>query len=512
MLRQNATSFKLVGLLSILVLTCASLCSAKSPASVTAPSWTPLKNQPNFSAAQPLLLTDGTVICQEVLTRNWYRLTPDHHGNYIDGTWTQLASLPAGYAPLYYASAVLADGRVVILGGEYNAEDNGGQAVWTNKGAIYDPAANVWSALAAPPNWMNVGDAQSIVLPNKRWMVGNPFGNDSASLDPRTLLWTELGSNGEADGDDEEGWNLLPDGTVLTVDATDLFHSERYFPSSDTWQSAGSTVVSLADFSMSDEVGPAVLRPNGTVFYAGACLSDGQGNCLYPGHTAIYKPSAKGSSAGSWTPGPDFPNGLDIADGPAAILPNGNVLMMASPGIYQVGAVFFEFDGKELNEVPSTPHAPQDSSCYCNMLVLPTGQILITDQSNDIEVYTPVGKPQPGWAPRIDNAPLLVHAGASYKISGTQFNGVSQGAAYGDDAQMNTNFPLVRFTSLITGKVSYWKTHDHSTMGVATGSKLVSTYFDVPDTADLTIGTLSVVANGIPSNPWLIGGAPADRY
>lgn len=76
---------------------------------------------------------------------------------------------------------------------------------------------------------------------------------------------------------------------------------------------------------------------------------------------------------------------------------------------------------------------------------------------------------------------------------------------------MNTNFPLVRFTSLVNGKVSYWRTHDHSTMGVATGHKLVSTYFDVPDTADLTLGFLSVVANGIPSNPWFIGVAPADR-
>ncbi len=70
-------------------------------------------------------------------------------------------------------------------------------------------------------------------------------------------------------------------------------------------------------------------------------------------------------------------------------------------------------DGKNLNEVPGTPHASQDSSYYCNMLVLPTGQILLTDQSNNIKIYTPQDKPQPGWAPRIDNASLIVHPGGS---------------------------------------------------------------------------------------------------
>jgi hypothetical protein len=47
--------------------------------------------------------------------------------------------------------------------------------------------------------------------------------------------------------------------------------------------------------------------------------------------------------------------------------------------------------------------------------------------------------------------------------------------------------------------VFYARTHDHSTMGVATGSKIVSTNFDVPSTAETGASTLEVVANGIPS-------------
>ena len=73
-----------------------------------------------------------------------------------------------------------------------------------------------------------------------------------------------------------------------------------------------------------------------------------------------------------------------------------------------------------------------------------------------------------------------MNAGSTYTISGTQFNGLTQGAAYGDDWQSATNYPLVRITNTATGHVFYARTHDHSSMGVATGSTPVHTHFDVP--------------------------------
>jgi hypothetical protein len=87
----------------------------------------------------------------------------------------------------------------------------------------------------------------------------------------------------------------------------------------------------------------------------------------------------------------------------------------------------------------------------------------------------------------------------TYQISGTQFNGLSQAAAFGDEFQTATNYPLVRITNSSTGHVFYAKTHDHSTMAVATGSKIVSTNFDVPTGIETGASTLVVVANGIPS-------------
>jgi hypothetical protein len=92
-----------------------------------------------------------------------------------------------------------------------------------------------------------------------------------------------------------------------------------------------------------------------------------------------------------------------------------------------------------------------------------------------------------------------VTPGSTYKITGTQFNGLSQAAAFGDEYQTATNYPLVRITNTATGHVFYAKTHDHSTMGVATGSKSVFTNFDVPTSIETGASTLEVVANGIPS-------------
>ena len=90
--------------------------------------WTALANQPSFNTDTALLLTDGRVMVHEYGdprhngqgANNWWALTPDINGNYQNGTWSQLASMSSDYGPLYFASAVLPDGRVLVEGGEYN--------------------------------------------------------------------------------------------------------------------------------------------------------------------------------------------------------------------------------------------------------------------------------------------------------------------------------------------------------------------------------------------------------
>ena len=490
--------------------------SPSTQRALTSSQWTPLTNQlctgtnPCFPAGVTMLLTDGTVIVHEEQDggeRNWYKLTPDAFGSYVNGTWSQLASIPANlnYAPLFFGSQVIADGRLTVIGGEYNFDN----PVWTTQGAIYDPVANSWTNVPPPVGWVRTGDAQATNLPNGTYMQASCCDQPPkwAYLNPTTLTWTNFQGNGKFDIFDEEGWNLLPNGKILTVDAYVFqynptgMNSELYDPSNQTWSSAGSTVVQLWDSACGNpngnptfEVGPAVLRPDGTVFATGST------NGCMTGHTAIYN-----SHNGTWTPGPDFPvRGVSIADGPAALETNGKVLMMASVD-EGPPATFFEWDGTNLTAVGGPPNAPNAGSFYGHLLPLPSGQILYTDwlypgfgAAADVEVFTPTGTYNPAWAPQIVAASTFVTRGTTSTLYGYRLAGMSEGGSYGDDYQPNTNYALVRLTNQATGHVFYCRTHHPSSYAVQSTS-LQNTKFDVPAGAETGISKLEAVTNGIPS-------------
>jgi hypothetical protein len=152
----------------------------------------------------------------------------------------------------------------------------------------------------------------------------------------------------------------------------------------------------------------------------------------------------------------------------------------------------YEFDGVNL--------IPQVRAPGLDLLLLPTGEVLVT--LFKAQLYTSSNMTfSPSWAPRITTYPGTVVRGLTYKISGQQFNGMSQASGLGDDWNNATNYPLVRITNQSTGHVFYARTHDHSTMAVATGNKTVSTNFDVPLGMEIGSSSLEVVANGIPSTP-----------
>lgn len=464
------------------------------PAVAAAETVQTLSNAPPDGALITFQMTDGTVMAQGYAGNDWYRLTPDINGSYVKGTWTRVADLPSGYDPLYFASAVLADGRLVISGGEYNF----GQFSFTNLGAIYDPVQNKWTSIGHPKGWGFIGDSPSIVLPDGQWLLGEKMQKNDAVLDPATLKWTEVSHQGKNDENAEEGWTLMPDGSVLTYDVKDHPQSERYLPSKGKWANIGSTVVDLRGvqdccgcipygtkgkcYNPPGEVGPAILRPDGTVFATGS-IPEGESTA----HTSIYTPPSKAHPQGYWTPGPDFPNGDQAFDTFASLLPDGNVLVEGSNE-----GTLYEFDGTNLNIEPYNL-----GQGYTPLMVLPTGEILM----GGYEVFRSTGTYKAAWAPTITTFPSSVTRGSTYQLSGTQFNGLSQANAFGDEAMTQTNYPLVRITNTSTGHVFYARTHDHSTMGVATGKKTVSTNFDVPSGMETGASSLVVVANGIPSQP-----------
>ena len=198
-----------------------------------------LLHQPPGGAIITMLMTDGTVMAQSGNASDWYKLTPDNKGSYVNGTWTQVASFPSGYAPYANAEAVLADGRLVIAGGEYNNFEFS----FTNQSMIYDPKTNKWTDITPDKRLLPfIGDSPSNVLPDGRFVVGEKFKKSVFAFDPKTLTWSELASAKKNDFNAEEGWLLMPDNSILTVDVKNHPDSERYIPSTGVWMDAGSTV------------------------------------------------------------------------------------------------------------------------------------------------------------------------------------------------------------------------------------------------------------------------------
>jgi hypothetical protein len=307
--------------------------------------WVPLKAP--FDPGTMLLASDGTVLVHRELptggTADWYKLTPDSTGSYIDGTWSRLPPMPPGYDPLYFASAILPDGRMLIEGGEYL----GPHPVWTNRGAIYDPVTNEWRPVAPPAGWSNIGDAQSAVLANGTFMMAQPcrrncpsskrvLATDDALFNATGLNWLPIPGLGKNDPNQEEGWTLEPNGQILTVDTWLTPTTELFTPNSLSWSFAGNTVKSPVN-TPGAEVGPQVEMPGGNTLVVGAGTSSDVAptTCTTktPAPTALYDYAAR-----KWVKSPAIPTigGLqyDSADGPASILPDGNVLFDVSPCVF----------------------------------------------------------------------------------------------------------------------------------------------------------------------------------
>ncbi len=260
-------------------------------------TWRSLETQPHFNGGIMLLLTDGRVLCggDDVSasisgTSGWHTLTPDISGDYLSGEWSPLQAGPGGPGSV---AAVLRDGRVFIAG-----DGTGPLTV-----GLYDPVAENWQPMDLPAQaggglggWTTMAGAPSCVLPDGRLLLGEPGSARTAIFDPVSGNWTQAGTGGaKRAACAGEGWTLLADGTVLTVECSDGGGSQLYVPGSDAWIDAGSTRSVLPQTCPGDtaRTGPAVLLPDGRVFAVGAS-----------GNTALYTPPVDPSRAVAWSAGP----------------------------------------------------------------------------------------------------------------------------------------------------------------------------------------------------------------
>ena len=240
------------------------------------------------------------------------------------------------------------------------------------------------------------------------------------------------------------------------------------------------------------EEGPTLLLPNGNVFIVGGGTSN----------TALYSPTTN-----TWSAGPQIPYPYTADDAPGAVLPNGDVIFTADAaltnGQYTGPTGFFDYTPPSngvgpgtitqltgLN-VPNDPAITFGGSYVDRFLVLPTGQLMFTDNYyNETWIGTPSGAPQPQWRPVVNS---ITGSGSVYTLTGLRLNGMDAGAAYGDDAEMDENYPIVRLTSG-TGTVYYAMTSNWSNLGVATGSASETVTFTLP--SGMPAGNYSLVVSG----------------
>ena len=520
------------------------------PAVAAVGHWMQLSQQTPPGISLMLLLPDGSVLATtSVDTISWYRLTPDAYGSYLNGTWKTNA--PMHYPRQFFSSQVLRDGRVFVAG----SEGGPGQS----NGEVYDPVLDFWTDAPVPQNLMDpngfstFNDAISEILPDGNVMVApayHTFLPTTLIYNPASNTWTSGPSVLSDIGNQlETSWVKLPDNSILTVDPvayevvafqdtnfitgspadltnqtsiyfTNVFGgtnyvlvyppntAERYIPSLNQWVHDAPPPVFLNNFI--NEIGPALLLPDGRAFFLGAS-----------GHTAYYRPSGS-TNPGTWAPGPDFPPGLGAPDLPAAMMVNGKILCAATaiplPYTFTPPDVsFYEFDTNGPNGLFIPTGTPLDStagstinpSASLMMLDLPDGNVLFSGLWADkIYVYVPDGLPLAAGKPSIKSVTLGVDNFRPH-LTGTLLNGISEGAAFGDDAQMNSNYPLVRLTNSLTGKVYYARTHGWSSTGVMTGTNIESTDFTLPLGLPYGDYSLVVVANGISSDPVPLPHAPS---
>ncbi len=450
-------------------------------------TWTPLAHSAPGGVGTMLLLTDGTVMAQNGSATVWCRLTPDTLGSYVNGTWSTLS--PMTYSRLYYSSDVLRDGQVLIAGAEYGTG--------TNSAEVYDPVGNSWTTSPPPPAGQRLFyDSISKILPNGDVLVSpvSPATSGGTVIYRSASNTWSVGPKLFRGGDqDEASWVKLPDDSILTIDPFGT-SSERYIPSLNQWINDGVVPIAMYDPFLFEE-GAAFLLPNGKAMFLGST-----------GHTALYTPTGT-TNAGSWTAGPDIPNGQGTPDAPAAMMVDGVILCAVSPvpttNNFTSPTSFYEYDpvANAFTQVNGPTGLTLSGPSYnTRMLDLPDGTVLFTSYGSQLYVYQPSSPPLAAGKPAITG--ITTNIDGSYHLTGTLLNGISEGAAYGDDAQMNSNYPLIRMTNS-TGNVYYARTFNWSSTGVMTGSTPESTDFTVP--AGLPVGTYSlvVVANGNSSDPVL---------
>src|SRR5215469_6914197 len=301
----------------------------------------------------------------------------------LAGSFSNTGSMNA--ARLYHTATLLADGEVLVAGGE-NYTDG-----YLDSAELYNPATGKWTLTGTmtTKRW----GPQAVLLQNGQVLVagggndntccGNPNLASAELYNPSTGKWTATGSM--TTGRNGFIMILLPNGQVLAAGGNagnqDLSSAELYNPATGTWTATGSMTSAFAPSA-------AVLLQNGKVFDL----------------VELYNPSTA-----TWTSTARDPIG---ASG-SVLLPNGDVF--AAGGI-QGNSIYHPSTDQWTNFAPP-PCTTIHQSCEGGGALLSTGKVLVAGGITQVP-----GQPYPtdetnGIASLLDPSTLTWASTGNMKVS-----------------------------------------------------------------------------------------------
>ncbi|MGA7224008.1 MAG: kelch repeat-containing protein [Candidatus Acidiferrales bacterium] len=399
---------------------------------------------------------------------------------------------------------------------------------------IYDPALNAWSPSGTKvypdqsdeEGWTRISEG-TIVNYDLFQSIATD-GSYAEKYNPKTGIWSGISpSDGTAVGTIPQlssvnlGYELGPslrlqDGRVFEIGATQ--HTATYNPIGNNWQPGpdiSGTLNGIASPFGADDA-PGAILPDGHVIFAADAGASGfisSGNITAGSAVITHIPSTAilqvfwgvsgaGIPAGSYILSVDSPSQVTISN-PATATTAADAISWG--GTFSNPTELFDFNPvtNTIHQITSSlPDAilPFEPSYPTRMLILPTGQLLFSDSSSQLWVYTSDDQANPFLRPIITDVHYIGQG--KFRLKGLQLDGQSSGAAYGDDDQMDSNYPIVRMVDS-HGNVLYARTSNWSK--VAVGDDGFETVDFTPN-PEVTPGNyvLFVSGAGISSFPFLV--------
>lgn len=514
-------------------------------------TWTPIAPYPNQTGCPLLTQTAGNITNGSNIISNLY------NSGYVAGGGISGTGIPAGttiisvdsttqihisnnatatttnltltFSPSFRSPACFGDVPTMLLPGLKIFAGN----LLTNASFIYDVTADTWTPTANKlyadrsdeEGWVKMPDGSVFEYDIfKSTAAGSGFAE---RYNPTTNTWFGVSpGDGTANGvlpilstsavGDEMGPTVrLADGRIFAIGANQ--HTALYTPATNTWTPGPDTMGTLSgvSFPFGADDAPAAVMPNGHVLFA-ADFGPGvntTGDTTSGSAIITGIPSTVGYLTGWGVSGTGIPSSTTIlsVDSPTQIHINKNATATNTGVALKIGTTFnkptqlFEFNPATSTIAPVSPAIPDanlnnNSAFVQRMLTLPTGQVLFSDSSAQLWIYSPDGSAPPASRPVINQ--VTYNGGGLFTLTGKQITGQSAGSTYGDDVQTDENFPIVRFTNS-TGQVFYGRTSNWSS-SVATGIMLVTTNFTLNPAMPAGVYALIVSGAGISSAPLFV--------